>query len=37
MDQLLERTKEAIQAYLEEEGYTPEIVQEFVGVQTVEV
>ena len=37
MDQLIERTKEAIQAYLGEEGYTPEIVQEFVGVQTVEV
>lgn len=37
MDQLIKRTKEAIQAYLSEEGYTPEIVQEFIGVQTVEV
>ncbi|MDP3734120.1 MAG: type II toxin-antitoxin system HicB family antitoxin [Nanoarchaeota archaeon] len=37
MDQLIERTKEAIQAYLGEKGYTPEIVQEFIGVQTVRV
>ncbi len=37
MDKLIERTKEAIQAYLNEEGYTPEVVQEFVGVQTVRV
>ncbi|MBI2145719.1 type II toxin-antitoxin system HicB family antitoxin [Candidatus Woesearchaeota archaeon] len=36
MDQLIERTKEAIQAYLDE-GYTPDVVQEFVGVQTVTV
>ena len=39
MDQLIERTKEAIQAiqaYLGE-GYTPVIVGEFVGVQTVKV
>jgi len=36
MDQLIERTKEAIQAYLEE-GHSPEIVQEFIGIQTVEV
>ncbi len=36
MNQLLERTKEAIQAYLgtEEE---PEISEEFVGVQQIEV
>jgi len=37
MDQLIERTKEAIQAYLGEEGYVPEIKQEFVGVQTIKV
>lgn len=37
MDQLLERTKEAIQAYLSDEDDGMEIVQEFVGVQTVEV
>lgn len=37
MDQLIERTKEAILAYLGEEGYVPEIAHEFVGVQTVEV
>ncbi len=37
MDQLIERTKEAIQAYLTEEGDIPETVQEFVGLQTVEV
>ncbi len=37
MDQLIERTKEAIHAYLEDDDYSPEIVQEFVGVQTVEV
>lgn len=37
MDLLIERTKEAIQAYISEEGYTPEVVQEFVGVQTVRV
>ncbi len=37
MDQLLKRTKEAIQAYLGEEEKRPEFVQEFVGIQTVEV
>ncbi len=37
MDELVERTKEAILAYLEDDDYSPEIVQEFVGVQTVEV
>ncbi|HLD72372.1 MAG TPA: type II toxin-antitoxin system HicB family antitoxin [Candidatus Nanoarchaeia archaeon] len=36
MDQLMKRTKEAIKAYLEE-GDQPKILQEFVGVQTVEV
>lgn len=37
MDQLLERTKEAIKAYLEEEAPLPAMVQEFVGVQAIEV
>lgn len=37
MDQLIERTKEAIQAYLGDGKDVPEIIQEFVGVQTVEV
>ena len=37
MDQLIERTKEAIQAYLGDGQGAPEVVQEFVGVQTVEV
>ena len=37
MDQLLERTKEAIRAYVGEQGYNSEIAQEFVGVQTIEV
>ena len=37
MDELIERTKEAIHAYLEDDDFSPEIVQEFVGVQTVEV
>ena len=36
MDQLLERTKEAIQAYLDT-AEESEISQEFVGVQQVEV
>ncbi len=36
MDQLLERTKEAIQAYLED-SETPEVSQTFVGVQHIEV
>ncbi len=36
MDQLLERTKEAIQAYLED-SETPDITQTFVGVQQIEV
>ena len=37
MDQLLERTREAIQAYLEDEDSPVEVLQEFVGLQTVEV
>ncbi|HLD04794.1 MAG TPA: type II toxin-antitoxin system HicB family antitoxin [Candidatus Nanoarchaeia archaeon] len=36
MDQLLERTKEAIQAYLEN-SEVPDITQTFVGVQQIEV
>ena len=37
MDQLIERTKEAIQAYLGDGRAAPEVTQKFVGVQTVEV
>lgn len=37
MDELLKRTKEAIQAYLETEAEAPEISEEFVGVQHIEV
>lgn len=38
MDKLLERTKEAIQAYLETDKKVPiEISEEFVGVQQIEV
>ncbi len=36
MDELLKRTKEAIHAYLETEE-APEISEEFVGVQRIEV
>ena len=36
MDQLLERTKEAIQAYLED-GEEMEVGKEFLGVQQIEV
>ena len=36
MDQLLERTKEAIQAYLEN-SEVPDITQTFVGVRQIEV
>ncbi len=36
MNQLLERTKEAIQAYLGSEE-EPEISEEFIGVQQIEV
>lgn len=35
MDQLLERTREAIKAYLEDND--EDSVSEFVGVQTIEV
>ncbi len=37
LDQLMERTKEAIEAYLGEEEQTPAIAVEFVGVQQIEV
>ncbi len=36
MNQLLERTKEAIQAYLKSES-KPEISEEFIAVQQIEV
>lgn len=36
IDQLIERTKEAIQAYLGSEE-EPEISEEFVGIQQIEV
>ena len=36
VDQLIERTKEAIKAYLKTEE-EPEISEEFVGVQQIEV
>ena len=36
IDQLIERTKEAIKAYLETEE-EPEINEEFVGLQQIEV
>jgi predicted RNase H-like HicB family nuclease len=36
MDQLLERTKEAIRAYLETEE-TPSFSDEFIGLQQIEV
>jgi len=36
MDELISRTKEAVQAYLESEE-EPTISQEFVGVQQIEV
>ncbi|MBI2499069.1 type II toxin-antitoxin system HicB family antitoxin [Candidatus Woesearchaeota archaeon] len=36
IDQLVERTKEAIKAYLETEE-EPEINEEFVGIQQIEV
>jgi len=37
MDQLLQRTKEAIQAYLGTEKRKPKISETFVGVQQIEV
>ncbi len=36
MDQLLKRTREAIEAYIETEGQ-PSVFGEFVGVQQLEV
>lgn len=36
MNQLLKRTKEAVQAYLETEK-KPDIAGQFVGMQTIEV
>lgn len=36
VDQLIERTKEAIQAYLGTDE-TPEITEQFVGIQQIEV
>ncbi|MEK6857732.1 MAG: type II toxin-antitoxin system HicB family antitoxin [Nanoarchaeota archaeon] len=36
MDQLIERTREAIKAYLHEEK-RPELFENFVGVQQIEV
>jgi predicted RNase H-like HicB family nuclease len=36
IDQLMERTKEAIKAYLESEE-EPEINEEFIGLQQIEV
>ena len=36
MDELLKRTREAIKAYLEGED-TPDISEEFVGIQHIEV
>ena len=36
IDQLIERTKEAIKAYLGTEE-TPEIAEQFVGIQQIEV
>jgi len=36
MDQLIERTKEAIRAYLES-AEEPEISQQFIGMQQIEV
>lgn len=36
LNQLIERTKEAIKAYLGTEG-KPEISQEFIGIQQIEV
>ncbi len=39
MNELIERTKEAIQAYLETNNYdnSKDILQQFVGVQQIEV
>ncbi|MEK6809697.1 MAG: type II toxin-antitoxin system HicB family antitoxin [Nanoarchaeota archaeon] len=37
MDQLIERTKEAIRAYLGDEDHSQDVSSEFVGVQTIKV
>jgi len=37
MDELLERTAEAIRGYLQDEENDIDIVQQFVGVQQIEV
>lgn len=37
LDQLMERTKEAIAAYLGDEEQAPAIAVEFVGMQQIEV
>jgi predicted RNase H-like HicB family nuclease len=37
LDKLTERTKEAIEAYLEAEGHKPETGSELIGIQFVEV
>ncbi len=37
MDQLLERTTEAIRGYLQNDENDVEVVQQFVGVQQIEV
>jgi len=36
MDRLMERTREAIKAYLETEE-EPEVTEEFIGIQQIEV
>jgi len=37
MDQLIERTKEAIKAYLKENGDDATFSEQFIGMQQVEV
>ena len=37
IDELLERTREAIQAYLESEKYPVKIQEQFIGLQQIEV
>ncbi|MBI3033480.1 type II toxin-antitoxin system HicB family antitoxin [Candidatus Woesearchaeota archaeon] len=37
MDQLIQRTKEAIQAYLESEENDEDVPPQFIGVQQIEV
>ena len=36
IDKLIERTKEAVQAYLETEE-KPEVLEKFIGIQQIEV